>query len=66
MIFIAGRLWDHFLMILEVAKKREEKEERQDRWRKIQEYEQSYFGSSNKSRRSAVLRKKMSKNNVKS
>lgn len=26
MIFIAGRLWDHFLMILEVAKKREEKE----------------------------------------
>lgn len=36
MIFIAGRLWDHFLMILEVAKKREEKEERQDRWRKIQ------------------------------
>ena len=28
MIFIAGRLWDHFLMILEVAKKREEKEER--------------------------------------
>lgn len=25
MIFIAGRLWDHFLMILEVAKKREEK-----------------------------------------
>lgn len=42
------------------------KKERQDRWRKIQEYEQSYFGSSNKSRRSAVLRKKMSKNNVKS
>lgn len=29
MIFIAGRLWDHFLMILEVAKKREEKEEKQ-------------------------------------
>lgn len=28
MIFIAGRLWDHLLMILEVAKKREEKEER--------------------------------------
>lgn len=28
MIFIAGRLWDHFLMILEVVKKREEKEER--------------------------------------
>ena len=59
-------------MILEVAKKRNEKrrerrkKERQDRWRKIQEYEQSYFGSSNKSRRSAVLRKKMSKNNVKS
>lgn len=25
MIFIAGRLWDHFLMILEVAKKRKEK-----------------------------------------
>lgn len=60
MIFIAGRLWDHFLMILEVAKKRKEKrkKERQDRWRKIQEYEQSYFGSSNKSRRSAVLKKK--------
>lgn len=58
MIFIAGRLWDHFLMILEVAKKREEKEERQDRWRKIQEYEQSYFGSSNKSRRSAILKRK--------
>ena len=31
MIFIAGRLWDHFLMILEVAKKREEKEEREAR-----------------------------------
>ena len=48
-------------MILEVAKKREEKErkkERQDRWRKIQEYEQSYFGSSNKSRRSAILKRK--------
>ena len=28
MIFIAGRLWDHFLMILEVAKKREEKDPR--------------------------------------
>lgn len=57
MIFIAGRLWDHFLMILEVVKKRERrKKERQDRWRKIQEYEQSYFGSSNKSRRSAILK----------
>lgn len=28
MIFIAGRLWDHFLMILEVAKKREGKDGR--------------------------------------
>lgn len=34
------------------------KKERQDRWRKIQEYEQSYFGSSNKSRRSAILKRK--------
>jgi hypothetical protein len=34
------------------------KKERQDRWRKIQEYEQSYFDSSNKSRRSAILKRK--------
>lgn len=32
------------------------KKERQEKWRKIQEYEQSYFGSSNKSRRSAILK----------
>lgn len=34
------------------------KKERQEKWRKIQEYEQSYFGSSNKSRRSAILKNK--------
>lgn len=28
MIFIAGRLWDHFLMISEAVVKREAKEER--------------------------------------
>lgn len=63
-----SRVW--YPMILEVGEKDVvkggNKKEKQDRWRKIQEYEQSYFGSSNKSRRSAVLRKKMSKNNVKS
>lgn len=32
--------------------------ERKERWRKIQEYEQVYFGSSNKSRRSAILKRK--------
>jgi hypothetical protein len=40
-------------------KRREKrKKERQERWRKIQEYEQIYFGSSNKSRRSAILKRK--------
>ena len=34
------------------------KKERQEKWGKIQEYEQSYFGSSNKSRRSAILKNK--------
>lgn len=34
------------------------KKERQEKWRKIQEYEQIYFGSSNKSRRSAILKNK--------
>ena len=31
------------------------KKERQEKWRKIQEYEQIYFGSSNKSRRSTLV-----------
>lgn len=34
------------------------KKERQEKWRKIQEYEQIYFGSSNKSRRSTLLKRK--------
>lgn len=34
------------------------KKERQERWGKILEYEQIYFGSSNKSRRSTLLKRK--------
>lgn len=61
MIFIAGRLWDHFLMISEAVVKREGKDGRRKDKRNGERFKntsKAIFGSSNKSRRSAILKRK--------
>ena len=39
-------------------KRRDRRKGEKGKWRKIQEYEQTYFGGSNKSRRSVILKRK--------